>query len=109
MSGWTLNVAVPTLGDGTAVRLNLMKEDSQSLRRDHVENGSWAFAPSIALGLNTPPVGVTQFVGCAIGGVSVGQGMKSILPFYSALTVCLMLVTYVPAISLWLPNLLLGR
>jgi catecholate siderophore receptor len=48
------NAAVPTLGDGTAVRLNLMKEDSQSLRRDHVENGSWAFAPSIALGLNTP-------------------------------------------------------
>jgi TRAP-type C4-dicarboxylate transport system permease large subunit len=51
-------------------------------------------------------VGVTQFVGCAIGGVSVGQVMKSILPFYGALTACLMLVTYVPAFSLWLPNLL---
>jgi tripartite ATP-independent transporter DctM subunit len=59
-----------------------------------------------ALGLNTPPVGVTQFVGCAIGGVSVGQVMKSILPFYGALTACLMLVTYVPAFSLWLPHLL---
>ncbi len=59
-----------------------------------------------ALGLNTPPVGVTQFVGCAIGGVSVGQVMRSILPFYGALTVCLMLVTYVPAFSLWLPHLL---
>lgn len=59
-----------------------------------------------ALGLNTPPVGVTQFVGCAIGGVSVGQVMRSILPFYGALTVCLMLVTYVPAFSLWLPRLL---
>jgi tripartite ATP-independent transporter DctM subunit len=59
-----------------------------------------------ALGLNTPPVGVTQFVGCAIGGVSVGQVMKSILPFYGALTACLMLVTYVPSFSLWLPNLL---
>ncbi len=58
-----------------------------------------------ALGLNTPPVGVTQFVGCAIGGISVGQVMKSILPFYSALLACLMLVTYVPAISLWLPSL----
>jgi len=58
-----------------------------------------------ALGLNTPPVGVTQFVGCAIGGISVGQVMKSILPFYGALGICLMLVTYVPAISLWLPSL----
>ncbi|MES2960047.1 MAG: TRAP transporter large permease [Pseudomonadota bacterium] len=58
-----------------------------------------------ALGLNTPPVGVTQFVGCAIGGISVGQVMKSILPFYGALGACLMLVTYVPAISLWLPSL----
>jgi len=58
-----------------------------------------------ALGLNTPPVGVTQFVGCAIGGISVGQVMRSILPFYSALGLCLMLVTYVPAFSLWLPSL----
>jgi tripartite ATP-independent transporter DctM subunit len=58
-----------------------------------------------ALGLNTPPVGVTQFVGCAIGGISVGQVMRSILPFYGALTVCLMLVTYVPAFSLWLPGM----
>jgi len=58
-----------------------------------------------ALGLNTPPVGVTQFVGCAIGGISVGEVMKSILPFYGALTACLLLVTYVPAISLWLPSL----
>ncbi len=56
-----------------------------------------------ALGLNTPPVGTTQFIGCAIGGVSVGQVMRSILPFYGALLLCLMLVTYVPAFSLWLP------
>jgi tripartite ATP-independent transporter DctM subunit len=60
-----------------------------------------------ALGLNTPPVGATQFVGCAIGEISVGQVMKSILPFYSALIAALMLVTYVPAFSLWLPNMLL--
>ena len=58
-----------------------------------------------ALGLNTPPVGTTQFVGCAIGGITVGEVMKTILPFYSALIVALMLVTYVPAFSLWLPRL----
>jgi len=59
-----------------------------------------------ALGLNTPPVGTTQFVGCAIGGISVGQVMRSILPFYGALIATLMLVTYVPAFSLWLPGLM---
>ena len=58
-----------------------------------------------ALGLNTPPVGSVQFVGCAIGGVSVGEVMKSIWPFYGALGLCLALVTYVPAFSLWLPGL----
>ncbi len=58
-----------------------------------------------ALGLNTPPVGTVQFVGCAIGGVTVGQVMRSILPFYGALALCLLLVTYVPAFSLWLPGM----
>lgn len=61
-----------------------------------------------ALGLNTPPVGTVQFVGCAIGGVSVGAVMKTILPFYAALIAALLLVTYVPAFSLLLPRLLLG-
>ncbi len=59
-----------------------------------------------ALGLNTPPVGTVQFVGCAIGEISVGQVMRSIGPFYGALALTLALVTYVPAFSLWLPQLL---
>ncbi len=62
-----------------------------------------------ALGLNTPPVGTTQFVGCAIAGISVSEVMKSIWPFYGALIAALMLVTYVPAVSLWLPNLIMGK
>ncbi|HET7031976.1 MAG TPA: TRAP transporter large permease [Casimicrobiaceae bacterium] len=57
-----------------------------------------------ALGLNTPPVGTTQFVGCAIGEVSIGYVMRTIWPFYGALIVALMIVTYVPAFSLWLPQ-----
>ncbi|MBR0791496.1 TRAP transporter large permease [Bradyrhizobium manausense] len=61
-----------------------------------------------ALGLNTPPVGTTQFVGCAIGGISVGAVMRTILPFYAALIAALMFVTYVPEFSLWLPRLLMG-
>lgn len=61
-----------------------------------------------ALGLNTPPVGTTQFVGCAIGGISVGEVMRTIWPFYAALVAALLIVTYVPAFSLWLPRLLIG-
>jgi tripartite ATP-independent transporter DctM subunit len=56
-----------------------------------------------ALGLNTPPVGTTQFVGCAIGGVSVGEVMRTIWPFYGALIFALLLVTFVPGFSMWLP------
>lgn len=58
-----------------------------------------------ALGLNTPPVGTVQFVGCAIGEISVGQVMRTIGPFYGALGMTLLLVTYVPSFSLWLPAL----
>jgi TRAP-type C4-dicarboxylate transport system permease large subunit len=54
-------------------------------------------------------VGTTQFVGCAIAGISVSDVMKSIWPFYGALIAALMLVTYVPAVSLWLPNLIMGK
>ncbi len=62
-----------------------------------------------ALGLNTPPVGTTQFVGCAIGGISVGAVMRTIWPFYGALIAALLLVTYVPAFSMWLPHMVLGK
>jgi tripartite ATP-independent transporter DctM subunit len=62
-----------------------------------------------ALGLNTPPVGTTQFVGCAIGEISIGEVMKTILPFYTALIVALFAVTYVPAFSLALPRYFLGH
>ncbi|SEF82872.1 TRAP transporter large permease [Bosea lathyri] len=56
------------------------------------------------IGLNTPPVGSVQFVACAIGRISIGQSMKTIWPFYGASIAVLLLVTYVPAVSLWLPS-----
>ncbi|WP_332688962.1 TRAP transporter large permease [Bosea sp. (in: a-proteobacteria)] len=56
------------------------------------------------IGLNTPPVGSVQFVACAIGRVSIGESMRTIWPFYGASVAVLLLVTYVPAISLWLPS-----
>jgi tripartite ATP-independent transporter DctM subunit len=56
------------------------------------------------IGLVTPPVGSVQFVGCAIGKIKVEDVMRTIWPFYLALVVALMIVTYVPAFSLWLPG-----
>ncbi|MCA3636840.1 MAG: TRAP transporter large permease [Methylobacterium sp.] len=57
------------------------------------------------IGLNTPPVGSVQFVACAIGKVSISESMRTIWPFYGASVAVLMLVTYVPGFSLWLPAL----
>ena len=58
------------------------------------------------IGLITPPVGPTLFVGCAIGKVTIEQVSRELWPFYGAMCVALMIVTYVPAVSLWLPHLL---
>ncbi|MBC3376529.1 TRAP transporter large permease [Pseudomonas sp. SWRI92] len=62
---------------------------------------------NLGIGLITPPVGAVLFVGSAIGKVSIESTVKALLPFYAMLFVVLMLVTYIPAISLWLPNLVL--
>ena len=61
---------------------------------------------NLGIGLLTPPVGSTLFVGCAVGNVTMEQVMRKIWPFYGVLFAVLMLVTYIPAISLWLPKLL---
>jgi tripartite ATP-independent transporter DctM subunit len=58
------------------------------------------------IGLITPPVGSVLFVGAAIGGISVTEALKSIWPFYLAAFIVLVAVTYIPALSLWLPALL---
>jgi tripartite ATP-independent transporter DctM subunit len=58
---------------------------------------------NLGIGLCTPPVGAVLFVGCAVGKISIQQAMRTIWPFYGAAFVTLMLVTYIPALSLWLP------
>jgi tripartite ATP-independent transporter DctM subunit len=60
---------------------------------------------NLGIGLCTPPVGTVLFVGCAVGRISVWQAIKTIWPFYGAAVFTLMLVTYVPFLSLWLPSL----
>jgi tripartite ATP-independent transporter DctM subunit len=62
---------------------------------------------NLGIGLITPPVGPTLFVGCAIGKVTMEQVSKELWPFYGAMCLALLLVTYIPALSLWLPRMLL--
>ena len=59
---------------------------------------------NLGIGLITPPVGPTLFVGCAIGKVTMEEVSKELWPFYGAMCVALLIVTYVPELSLWLPR-----
>lgn len=59
---------------------------------------------NLCIGLCTPPVGSVLFVGCGIGEVSIARLVRPLLPFYVAMIAALLLVTYVPAISQWLPR-----
>ncbi|MFQ1048794.1 TRAP transporter large permease [Avibacterium paragallinarum] len=63
---------------------------------------------NLSIGICTPPVGSALFIGCSVGGVKIDQVIKPLLPFYFALIFTLLLVTYLPEISLFLPKLLLG-
>mgnify|MGYP000853989371 CR=1 FL=1 len=62
---------------------------------------------NLGIGLLTPPVGPTLAVGCAIGKVSMEQVSRSIMVFYVPMLIVLGLVTYIPALTLWLPTTLL--
>ncbi|MBD8891124.1 TRAP transporter large permease [Roseibium litorale] len=60
---------------------------------------------NLGIGLCTPPVGTVLFVGCAVGRISVWEAIRTIWPFYAAAFATLMLVTYIPFLSLWLPSM----
>ena len=62
---------------------------------------------NLGIGLCHPPVGSILFVGCAVGKVTIEEVMRKIWPFYGVMFFVLMLVTYVPMLSLWLPNAVL--
>lgn len=59
---------------------------------------------NLCIGLCTPPVGSVLFVGCGIAKTTIAQMVRPLLPMYFAMFVVLMLVTYIPAISEWLPR-----
>lgn len=59
---------------------------------------------NLSVGLCTPPVGSVLFIGCSVANVKIDKVIKPLLPMFVAMIVCLMLVTYLPQISMWLPN-----
>ncbi len=60
---------------------------------------------NLGIGLVTPPVGTTLFVGCAIGKVPIERAARHLWTFWLAMLVVLLLVTYIPALALWIPSL----
>jgi tripartite ATP-independent transporter DctM subunit len=64
------------------------------------------FIFNMAVGSLTPPMGTVMFTTCSITGAKIGDYIRESVPFYLVLLFCLILITYVPQISLFLPNLL---
>lgn len=62
---------------------------------------------NLCIGICTPPVGSALFIGCSVGNVKIDKVIKPLLPFYAILVVTLLLVTFVPQISLTLPRIFL--
>ena len=60
---------------------------------------------NLCIGLITPPVGSVLFVGCGIGKTDIASVSRALLPFYVMMIIILMLITYVPEITLFLPQL----
>ncbi|AAU37303.1 TRAP transporter large permease [Basfia succiniciproducens] len=60
---------------------------------------------NLCIGLCTPPVGSALFVGCSVSGVKLQDLIKPMLPFFAVLVITLLMVTYIPQLSLFLPGL----
>ena len=78
---------------------------AQSLGIDAVHLGA-VMVVNLALGLITTPVGVNLFTGCGVAGISLNDMIKKIWPFVVAMLLVLLLITYVPAVSTFLPGLM---
>ena len=71
---------------------------------DPVHFGLFAIM-NLCVGSITPPVGTGLYVGASVGGVKAEQMLKPLIPFYVAILVILLLITYFPALVMWLPNM----
>ena len=64
---------------------------------------------NLGIGLCTPPVGSALFVGCAVGKISIEEATRAMIPFYLAMVVTLLLITFVPQIVMFVPDLLMPQ
>ncbi len=67
-----------------------------------------ALTINMEIAMLTPPVGLNLYVLSGISGAPISEAIRGALPFIVLLLIMLMLITYVPWISLWLPNLVYG-
>jgi TRAP-type C4-dicarboxylate transport system permease large subunit len=61
---------------------------------------------NLCIGICTPPVGTCLFLGCGIANTTVTKIIPRILPFFVAMILILLVCSYIPALSLWLPDVL---
>ena len=60
---------------------------------------------NLSVGICTPPVGSVLFIGCSVAKLSIQEVIRPLLPLFAAMIAALMLITYLPQLSLWLPKL----
>jgi len=60
---------------------------------------------NLSVGLCTPPVGSVLFIGCSVANVRIEKVIRPLIPMFIVMIIALLLVTYIPQISMWLPNL----
>jgi len=107
-----LNVAMLVLGcfmEGLAVMVMAVPVLMPLLQHYNIDPVHFGvvFVMNIMIGTITPPVGTIMYVVCALSKISIGQFAREVWPFIVALIIALLVVTYVPGLALWLPNLLM--
>ncbi len=63
---------------------------------------------ALLIGMATPPMGIGLYIVTQVGDVSFESVTRAVIPFYIPLIIVLLLITYIPSLTLWLPNLLMG-
>jgi C4-dicarboxylate transporter DctM subunit len=108
-----MNVCLLILGmflEGVAIILIVLPVVSVVVREMGIDMTHFAVVMviNIELALLSPPIGLNMFVMSNVTGRPVGEVLRGTIPFFLIMLVLLMLVTFIPAISTWLPNLVLG-
>lgn len=102
----SMNMEVSIYPSGVLVSETAMVELVQAGVLDMAKISANMMVMNLAVGTITPPVGNVLFVGCSLAKQRLENVMKSLVPFFVAIFISLMPVTYIPALSEWLPTTL---